>query len=53
MRAILIKQQFGTRKFLLRGLEKVRTEWNWLATAFNLERLISLTLRSRAGPPPN
>lgn len=46
----VIKQQFGARKFLLRGLEQVRTEWCWLATAFNLERLISLTLRSRAGP---
>lgn len=45
----VIKQHFGARRFLLRGLERVRTEWRWLATAFNLERLLSL-LRSRAGP---
>ncbi len=47
----VIKQQFGVRQFLLRGLSRVRTEWRWLATAFNLERLPA---RSRAGPslPP-
>ncbi len=48
----VIKQQFGARRFLLRGLERVRTEWRWLATAFNLERLMSLLLQSRAGPAP-
>jgi len=47
----VIKQQFGARRFLLRGIEQVRTAWRWLATAFNLERLLSL-LRSRAGPAP-
>lgn len=45
----VIKQQFGVRQFLLRGLSRVRTEWRWLATAFNLERLLA---RSRAGPAP-
>ena len=35
---------------MLRGLEQVRTEWRWLATAFNLHKMISL-LRARAGPP--
>jgi transposase len=44
-----IKHQFGARQFLLRGLEQVKIEWRWLATAFNLHRLMSL-LRSRAGP---
>ena len=45
----VIKHQFGARRFLLRGLEQVRVEWTWLATAFNLTRLMSL-IRSRAGP---
>jgi len=45
----VIKHQFGARRFLLRGLEQVRIEWTWLATAFNLSRLMSL-IRSRAGP---
>lgn len=44
-----IKHQFGLRRFLLRGLDKVRTEWRWAALAFNLHRLMSLT-RTRAGP---
>jgi transposase len=45
----MIKHHFGARRFLLRGLEQVKTEWRWLATAFNLQRLMSL-VRSRAGP---
>ena len=45
----VIKQQFGARRFLLRGLAKVGIEWQWLTTAFNLERLMSF-LRGRAGP---
>lgn len=45
----VIKQHFGVRQFLLRGLAKVRTEWRWLTIAFNLGRLMSLQ-RSRAGP---
>jgi hypothetical protein len=48
----IIKHHFGARQFLLRGLDNVRTEWRWLATAFNLQRLISL-LRARAGPELN
>jgi transposase len=46
----VIKQVFGVRQFLMRGLERVRTEWRWSAMAFNLQRLLSL-IRSRAGPP--
>ncbi|HEX3656371.1 MAG TPA: IS1182 family transposase [Pirellulales bacterium] len=45
----MIKHHFGARRFLLRGLRQVTTEWRWLATAFNLQRLMSL-MRSRAGP---
>lgn len=46
----VIKHGFGMRRFLLRGLEKVRVEWLWAATAFNLTRLFAL-LRSGADPP--
>ena len=46
----MIKQHFGARRFLLRGLDRVRCEWRWLSTAFNLHRLIHLTFRGRAGP---
>lgn len=45
----MIKHHYGARRFLLRGLDRVRQEWCWLATAFNLERLMSL-LHNRAGP---
>ena len=45
------KQVFGARRFLLRGLDQVRQEWTWLATAFNLTRLIGL-IGGGAGPPP-
>lgn len=45
----VIKQTFGARSFLLRGLKNVRQEWRWLTSSFNLDRLMSLT-RSRAGP---
>ena len=44
-----IKQTFGARNFLLRGLKNVRQEWRWLASSFNLDRLMSL-MRIRAGP---
>jgi transposase len=45
----VIKHHFGARRLLLRGLDQVRTEWRWLATAFNLHKLMSL-LKARAGP---
>ena len=35
----IIKEQMNARKFLLRGLENVRAEFNLLATAFNLRTL--------------
>ena len=46
----MIKHRFSLRRFLLRGLKRIRDEWRWAATAFNLQRLMSL-VRSRAGPP--
>ena len=47
----VMKHVFGARRFLLRGLAQVRQEWSWLATAFNLTRLIGL-IGGGAGPPP-
>ena len=35
----ILKEQCGARRFLLRGLEKVKAEWLLLATAFNLRTL--------------
>ena len=48
----VIKQHFGARQFLLRGLDAVRVEWRWLTTAFNLQKLLShlKALAPRAGP---
>jgi transposase len=44
----IIKAIFGVRRFLLRGLEKVRTEWYWVCTAYNLKKLIRLVGALRA-----
>ncbi|GAG28872.1 unnamed protein product [marine sediment metagenome] len=48
----VIKQVLGLRQFLLRGLDKVRTEWLWACTAFNLRKLIraKAVLRREAVP---
>lgn len=46
----VIKQQFGARRFLLRGIEQVKQEWLWLSSAFNLHRLFGL-IRSGVDPP--
>lgn len=35
----ILKEVLGARRFLLRGLAKVRAEWSLLATAFNLRTL--------------
>jgi transposase len=42
------KGNWGFRRFLLRGLEKVRTEWTWLCTALNLGKLTREVRRMRA-----
>lgn len=42
------KTWMGLRQFLLRGLAKVRTEWLWTCTAFNLRKLIREIARLRA-----
>lgn len=45
----ILKEQFGARRFLLRGLANVRAEWSLLATAFNLRTLWRCWTASR-GP---
>ncbi len=44
----ILKAVMGIRQFLLRGLEKVNTEWLWAATSFNLEKLARLRAILRA-----
>ena len=36
----ITKNVMGVRQFLLRGLEKVKIEWTWAATAFNMMKLV-------------
>ena len=35
----IIKSVMGFRRFLLRGLEKVTTEWTWVCLAYNPKRM--------------
>jgi len=35
----IIKSVLGFRQFLLRGLQKVQLEWQWVCLAYNLKRL--------------
>ena len=44
----IIKNIFEVRRFLLRGLEKVRTEWRWVCTAYNLKKLMAAIAVPRA-----
>lgn len=44
----ILKNVFGLRQFLLRGLPKVKIEWRWAATAFNLKKLVTEVGRLRA-----
>lgn len=46
----VIKQEFGARQFLTRGLASVRLEWCWLSTAFNLSQLVGF-IRRGLHPP--
>lgn len=43
----ILKAVFGLRQFLLCGLEKVRIEWRWAATAFNLIKIVRNVTRMR------
>jgi len=42
----VIKQDYGVRQFLTRGLSRVRQEWTWASMAFNLEILIGHLARA-------
>jgi len=44
----ILKSVMGLRQFLLRGLEKVKTEWRWAVTAFNIIKLVCAIGRMRA-----
>lgn len=48
----VIKHVMGLRQFLLRGLDKVRTEWLWACTAFNIRKLLAIMGKVRAGMAP-
>jgi transposase len=43
----IIKEILEVRRFLLRGIEKVRMEWCWVCTAFNLKKLIAAVATMR------
>jgi transposase len=45
----IVKQTMSVRQFLLRGLGKVRTEWNWVCGAYNLRKALSLLAARPAG----
>ena len=44
----ILKSVQGLRQFLVRGLDKVRTEWTWAATALNMGKLVRELARLRA-----
>ena len=44
----ILKNVFGLRQFLLRGLAKVKLEWHWALAAFNLKKLAREITRLRA-----
>ncbi|GHU61728.1 IS1182 family transposase ISMac1 [Spirochaetia bacterium] len=41
----IIKSAMGFRQFLLRGLEKVNTEWNLVTLAYDFKRLFNISRR--------
>jgi hypothetical protein len=41
----IIKSVLGFRQFLLRGLDKVRGEWNLVTMAWNIKRIFALAAR--------
>jgi hypothetical protein len=46
-----IKGVLGIRQFLVRGLDKVRTEWRWICTAYNLRKLLAMLQGTRMASP--
>ena len=49
----VLKSVMGVRQFLSRGLEKVRTEWLWACTAFNVRKLVRAVAQLRAAVAAN
>ncbi len=47
----IIKSALGFRQFLLRGLDNVRGEWNFVTMAWNMKRMFALAdgIRARSG----
>lgn len=45
-----IKTVMGLRQFLLRGLDKVRMEWRWACTAYNIRKMVKIMAALRAHP---
>jgi transposase len=45
----VIKQCLGVRQFLLRGLAKVRIEWQWVCGAYNMRKMLRLLQAPQAG----
>ena len=44
----VIKEAMSLRRFLLRGIQGVQTEWLWSCTAFNMKKLVNLLGAMRA-----
>ena len=44
----VIKAAMNLRQFLTRGIDKVRTEWLWACTSFNLAKLVRYLAKLRA-----
>ena len=44
----VIKACFSMRRFLLRGLNGVQQEWRWIATAFNIKKLMGMLRKDQA-----
>ncbi len=47
----IIKSALGIRRFSLRGLDKVRIEWAWICTAYNLKKLLALEAKIASQAP--
>jgi transposase len=47
----VIKNVMNVRQFHCRGRERVRTEWLWVCTAFNLRKILKAMAAERTQPP--
>ena len=46
-----IKACMGIRRFTRRGLDKVRCDWSWVCTAYNLKKLLASRAKMAGGAP--